>query len=505
MKKRTFKFSLLVAITVGFLITACSNEEWDRHFNNTDVDQIDQSLSDIIKNNPNLSIFYRMMEISGYDKVLASSQTFTVWAPVDSDTAWNDFEYLKTAPAILIDTQSIRELVGNHISRFSYPTSGLDSQRLFLLSNKITDFKLISNKLYFSKCPLEDIVNIPAKNGILHTISGYYPYVPSHWEYMTRLPGLDSLYNYFQSLISVDDYGDEYNAIFSEYAQLDSDDSTYTFLAPNNIAWKKALDNAMMYHKIYEDVKGLQWEYSKRAIIKNLFFTQVSDPTGLDSIISTKKTVFHDVDNLFAGAMKINASNGPLFVTDTLRMKATDSWYKKIMVQAEFNGYGRDFANADLYNRSSVGTGFEASDKRYIYLKCTSSSNLQKTSATFGLPNVLSAKYNLYVVFIPERAENAINPKPSRVSFYMMSRQVNGKLQPTVFSSLLTNVTISADTVQKVFVKEINLPWCSMYDSKNPSSIEVKVKVENVVGRSETSKMSRDLRIDCVILEPVEE
>ena len=110
MKKCTIKFSILLAITVGLINSACSNDEWDKHYNNTDVVLINESLSDIIKNETDLTIFSRLMEISGYDTILSSSQTFTVWAPLDSDSAWNADYSVYLNESVVADTAKNQEI-----------------------------------------------------------------------------------------------------------------------------------------------------------------------------------------------------------------------------------------------------------------------------------------------------------------------------------------------------------------------------------------------------------
>jgi len=497
MKKNTRKYSLLVAITVSILFIACSNEEWDKHFNNTDVVLSDETLTDYIKSEPSFSIFYRMMQISGYDIILNEPQSFTVWVPVDS--VMSSFAYLKQTDPKLIDTLYITETVANHITRFTYPTSGLDSVRVYLLSKKLVDFQLINSDYYFGKNRLGSTINISAKNGILHTITGYQPYVPSLWLHVSRLQNADSIYNFFQSLIVTDDYGDEYNTIFKEYAQLDNDDSTYTMLLPTDNAWRIQLANILPYYKVFEDRKGKQWDYSKLALIKNLFFSKVSDPTGLDSITSTKNTTFFDVTNLFSETTRTIASNGLLCVTDSLHISAADSWNKKIKIEAENNGYGRINENNNLYVKNSYGTGYEASGGKYVTLESTATNDISKSFLNIGIPNVLSAKYNVYVVFMPDKIEYVLKPLPGKVSVYMTYRKANGNYNATVFSIVKSKVDISATDVTKLLVGTITFPWCSVYDGTN-NSIEARIKVENVIYKEKTYRTT--LRIDYVILEP---
>lgn len=64
--------------------------------------------------------------------------------------------------------------------------------------------------------------------------------------------------------------------------------------------------------------------------------------------------------------------------------------------------------------------------------------------------------------------------------------------------------TSAADTISKMFVTQIELPYCNIYTPKSSvSDITFKVKVENAALITETVKFDRNLRLDYVVLEPV--
>jgi len=183
-------------------------------------------------------------------------------------------------------------------------------------------------------------------------------------------------------------------------------------------------------------------------------------------------------------------------------MDARESWHQEIRIEAENTDYGREKINCNIYFRNSEGTGFDASGGRYITMDPTVSNDVSDISAIFPLPNTLSAKYNLYVVFMPERIVNSTNPKPNKASFLIVYRKSNGTVA-TSYSKLASSITTSADTITKVFVSQITFPYCNMYDGTT-ESINVKLRVNNAAKRAETTTFSRTMRIDCIILEPVD-
>lgn len=492
MKKHLFpNRHVFVAATLGLILVACASEEWDKHYNTSSVVLADETLAECIQKQPELSKFYQLMERCGYDDILGGSQTYTVWAP--NNDALNAFD------PTTMDTLRAKEIVENHISRFSYPTSGLTTEKIYLLSNKLVTFQAVGDHFLFGENTLVDR-NVMAKNGILHSLNGFEPYNPNLWEYLDRLTDVDSIRAYFNSLIVTDDFGETTNNMY-QYAYLDNEDSTYTVLIPSNQAWKDALLRIQSNFKFYKDTQGKQLLYTKAAIIENLFFSQVEDPYLYDTIVSTQQAAF-DVDNLFMGATRFQASNGSLYKTDTFRVASNESWQKPIILEAEWTDYGRTNLNSNIFFRNALGTGFEASNDKYITIDPTTTNDISNVAVVFSIPNVLSATYDIYCVFMPERIADQVAPKPNVANFTITYRKANGSYQPTSFTPLKSNVETSADTVTKVYIGRVTFPWCSMYEG--PNSLEVKVRVVNAVKKAQTTTKSRTMRIDCVIFDPVQ-
>ena len=78
MKKSRILIGLLA---IAGVMTSCS-EEWDNHYEQSEQ-TAKESVMELIQADAQLSTFAQMLEISGYNDLLASSQTFTVFAPVN--------------------------------------------------------------------------------------------------------------------------------------------------------------------------------------------------------------------------------------------------------------------------------------------------------------------------------------------------------------------------------------------------------------------------------------
>lgn len=523
-----------IIISVQLLIVALSScsDTWDAHYGSTSGTKSNLNLYEYIKSQPDLSLFGQMIDIAGYDTILDKSQTYTVWAPVNSSLSGVN----------LTDVDNVTNIVKNHITRFSYPTSDIDAKTIFMLDKKFLSFKRTDSGFTFGGQSLElDKSNVAAKNGILHCIDGYVPYLNNLWEYIGNTPGLDSLRSYLYSQskyafdakasveIGTNDHGQAVydsvitftNPVLDKIGALHIEDSTYTTILPNNAAWTKAYNQIKSnYVTLAKDggaaAQRLQTQW---AIVRNLVFRQqVADTTGLTSLISTTGSAFQNPGYLFKGAAKASLSNGIAYTTDSIRFKASESYQQKIQIEAENSSFGRSFLYANLYVRSSLGTSLSSavSQNKYLVVEPTTVSNTTQNTVTFPIPNTLSGKYNIYCVFTPSSVANETDLRQYKARFYFSYLDATGK-QITDGAITATNgintttgaiggtFTTNAGQVTKMFVTQYKFSYCNIYDETAASSnITVKLRVENATKITETVKYDRSMRIDYIVLEPVQ-
>jgi hypothetical protein len=284
---------------------------------------------------------------------------------------------------------------------------------------------------------------------------------------------------------------------------VDLEDSIYTVIYPSNKAWNDAVARCGKYF-VTRDVDGgvkIQSYNSKISVIANTVFRGLVDPFTSDSLISTNRTIFYNPGRLFTGATPIEASNGMIYLTDSIRFSNAELCNDTIKVEAEWSSYGKTKTNANFYERSTEGTAFKASNNFYTTIDPTSNSDLSKVSATFPIPTTRSTKYNIYCVFIPEVIADKNSQKPYVVNFYLDYIDDAGKVVKN--KKIASNIATEPDKITKVFVGTTTNKFFDYYDGTN-ASIDVKLKVENAVKATETKTKSRTMRIDCIIFEPVE-
>lgn len=190
---------LIVAATLlSFIIvfTHC-NKKWDDYTAVTKA-SIENNLYSNISKNANLSKFAELLVKTGYDKVLATSKSYTVWAP-------NNIALEKLDAAIIADTAKLKLFVANHISNQSY-FSNAPEQRVAMLNGK---YNLVGNNRFDSATVT--VPDLSAANGIYHIIDKFIIRYDNCWEFMknsTVAPLMKTYllsqdYNFFDASIAV--------------------------------------------------------------------------------------------------------------------------------------------------------------------------------------------------------------------------------------------------------------------------------------------------------------
>lgn len=510
MRYKHFKTYVFFSAIIVLLLAASCSKEWDDHYDADSFDLPDKTLNELIKEQPDLSTFSKMLEASGYDSILNASQSYTVWAPKNNALTGLD----------ITDTELVKKTVQNHIARSRITTSGIDKSYIRMLNNKYVSFWKSQSGYTFGENNITE-VNQPAKNGLIHILDGYTPYVNNLWEYIGKTEGLDSLrtYIYGQSRkvfdaensteIGADENGQViydsafviWNPVLDRLGAIDVEDSVYTAIMPDNNAWSESYSRIKEYYNFPTDAGSTkrQRDLTRFTVIQDMFYRgRITEPAKLDSLSSTYGNVFHNPAEIFKGLDYTALSNGLAYVTGKTPFEDTLSFFKEIRVEAEETN-GRTNTGSNIFIRSSYGTGFTASGNYYILVDPTST----EPAVEFSIPNTLSAKYNIYCVFVPARIIDPANATPTKAKFQLTYiRRASG----STFIKRITpvnNIT-NTDSFTKMFVDQFDFEFANVVDAQY-DRVAVKLEVSSNVSAQEeqSGKFSRTMRIDCIILEPV--
>lgn len=509
---RKSRLCLAVALAFAFVFAGCENKTYNEYYNNEGTSVPTRNCWEYLSSQSDLSTFCSMLQKTGYDKVLAQNTSFTVWAPVNSALTDVDTE----------DLQEVTELVLTHISRFAYSTSASReaSDKVTLLSGKVISFVGMD----FGGVSLKE-ANINVKNGLVHTINGHAVYKPNLWEMTMRLDRLDSIGSYLSSLskeefsallsteIGTNAFGQpiydsvfiEANHFLDEVADIDYEDTIFTVLFPDNDAWTEYYSYIKDYYVTREADGGVAEQQAKarEAMVNDLVFSGYVDLDNLpDSLETTTGEVLYNVDELFKDVELYECSNGYMYVSSKLAIDPADTWLQPVKIEAENASWGRTFGNAVLYTRSSIGKAFTASKDAYLEAEVSAdASTLSKIYVEFPIPNLLSATYNIYCVFMPECISES-KSRPCSVSFELTYRDADESMVEN--KSIKSKMSTDGTKIDTVYVGQHTFSFCNLYDRETStlSDISTRLRVRNQQ-RKATTKLTNVIRPDYIVFEPV--
>ena len=124
---------MTAAVALG--LQSCS--DWNDHYVDGSTDNIagaNTTLWEQINGRAELSNFAKLLQRVGYDDLLSTDQSFTVWAPANSALDFDKYN-------ALTDSLLKSEILNNHIARGYYRATGDIADRVYLLNKKVLDFK----------------------------------------------------------------------------------------------------------------------------------------------------------------------------------------------------------------------------------------------------------------------------------------------------------------------------------------------------------------------------
>ncbi|MCK9207236.1 MAG: fasciclin domain-containing protein, partial [Salinivirgaceae bacterium] len=259
MFKKNHKGFIVRLLFVLFITNSC-DDNWDKHYSKESFNLPDLTLYGYIESDPDLKTFARMLVLTGYNEVINTTQSYTVWAPVNAALTGVDTSNMEL----------IKQVVQNHIgrSRVTTPKSSISVQ---LLNGKFVDFVNQNSAYEYGGFNVLE-PNINTQNGLVHKINGSVPYQYNLWEFLGNTTGLDSLkaYLYGQTIytfdpinsteIGVEDGQVIYDSVFivsnpvlDEIGAINSEDSVYTVIMLDNEAWNSAYGRIEHYFNFPEN------------------------------------------------------------------------------------------------------------------------------------------------------------------------------------------------------------------------------------------------------------
>lgn len=491
-----------------------------------------------------------------YKDLLQQNNKMTVWAPVDGS-----FDLDAVLADIQSDEYSVdQRFVKNYVNTFARNVSGEQNDSITMLNSKMS---VLNNQAKTFKGV--DIVesNIPATNGVLHKLSSTILFMDNLYEYMQVTPEISKLYNYFHDRDTV--YLDENQSVpggikdgevtwadsvmitqskafqltysykgmdwTGIWADLTDEDSTYVMVMPTDAGWEKAMTKTLPKYKYmslpYENKDNdqekptsvnpdtLQKYMSEMSIVSHLVFSPnrqkdytLEDFGHTDSLITTTYEVIDTpyCNDIFKGIEPVVLSNGYAYLTDDYKYKVVND--------IEFEGEEPAYLYKKGLNLSTKtrtvsvtnanrNTNVEGTVSGNSYIYTASSTKTSATNLSFKLPNILSTKYDIYAVILPENIRDASNSNPLQLKFsgtlkYDDGINADGASKK---SEIFINDTSKVDTI--LLFKDFEFPIA--YKNVNGAYPTLTLKVEASYQELRNDKYSNSICLDKIILRAKEE
>lgn len=550
----------------GGLLASCT--DWDDHYDaDTALSESQHApLLENITKHPELSQFATLLNKTGFDQQLNTSQTYTVWAPVND--SFNFDELMATG-----NDRLLKQFVKNHVARNNYPATGAINQKVYMLNEKLMRFQGSAQDYTIQDIALDAAQqNIGSSNGMLHLINGKIPFLPNIYESLNNEQfALDSISNYFHQYevrkldesrsvpgpivngeqTYLDSIFTESNSLYRTYrAYINHEDSNYTMLMPTNEAWSKAYKRVSQYYHYapsfryinttetgndttiqvnLKDAAQLRDSITKFMIVSGLLFNnnlgdnrklvnlKEGETPTIDSLTNTFHEILYadDVKGLFTNAKRVDKSNGAIWATDTLSMPTWWGWNPEITIEAENWYYKSVYAgNTRVYRiTNNQNPNITGSVSNNAYVEITPNSPGDHPEIYFFLPYVRSTEYNVYLVMLPSNITNASTEyKRNSISAGLRYAKEDGTLTTETsqrnanpesgIETATTFVTSEEARIDTLFLGSVKFPMAYYGTGNNYPYLRVRSRFSSAVG----TKISpdRSLRIDCIILRPKE-
>ena len=170
MKSRIWMIACAL-MTAGIFGSGC-NKSIDDQTVVTDP-SLQKNLMELISGKADLSTFAGYLKQTGYDAVIASSRTYTVFAPGNAELATLD-------ASVKNDPVKLKQFIGNHIATQVYSTKDIsNTTRILMASGKYLNMK--GTAIGSSVITVKDQY---AANGLLQQVDKMLPALESCWDFV---------------------------------------------------------------------------------------------------------------------------------------------------------------------------------------------------------------------------------------------------------------------------------------------------------------------------------
>ncbi|MGQ1947665.1 fasciclin domain-containing protein [Geofilum sp. OHC36d9] len=255
------KGSFFVAIAALLMLGSCK-DTWDEYVEVSD--QVNQlSLTDYIASQSDYSQFYDILKSTSVAQMLDSSTVYTVWIPTNEAMQLLD-------ESVLNNEVKKRQFALNHIAFGLFSSrSGAADDSVYMMNGK--KFYYQPSKALIDGVSIQTTKEVKLKNGFVQVVSSPIALRNTIWDwvmtdapdnkFITYLRSLDFVYFDAEAsgYLGTDDQGKPIyrdsvvyiqNQFLLEVADLQSEDSLFTFLVPSDDVFQSHFDQFERYFRL---------------------------------------------------------------------------------------------------------------------------------------------------------------------------------------------------------------------------------------------------------------
>lgn len=346
---------------------------------------VNDNLFQQLSKNSNVSEFNKLLVQTGFDKVIAASKTYTVFAPVNA-------AIIALNPAILADTGRLNNFIRNHIAISAFRTDMasssltikmLNGKNLVLLQSKIDEVNITTPDKF-------------ASNGIYHIIESALTPKLSVWEYLNANTATYSQANFIVSLDALSIYPgaqpDTKNPILDneftrETFNIRNEEGKYTLFLMQNGTFNTEVAKLIPYlnRSTADTSRNLATEYTIRDLVFEGELRAATLPDTLVSKFGVKVGI-----NKANIVQTIKASNGLIHIMSNVDVKLQNRLVPT-RIEGENALFFRPARRANTYYRQKL-------DNNGIEFKDLMVQNHQVSLYEIGYtsPILFSTKYQVF-------------------------------------------------------------------------------------------------------------
>lgn len=431
----------IYALLLFTSLSACK-DAWLEH-NEVTGTGLNADVFQKIKNEPLLSSFTAALIQTGYDKVLSSSRTYTVWAPQN--------DAMQTIQAtVLQDTAQLKQFVASHISLQLYPNqSGKGEQRIATLSGKYITLR--TDSVDGSRIVK---ANSPAANGLLHIIDKAEAVKQNIWEFIntTSLAQLQRSYLISKNYVGFDSSkavqtgvnpvtgqllylagsGEvSRNLYLDKVADLSDESKQFTYFLLEDESYTAEFAQLRPYFNTAEELNPS--DLTSWRLVKDLAVAGVYPLSQLpDTLLSTAQVKIPINKTAISGTYQL--SNGVVYVLKRVGFRLEDK-FPVLIQQGELPiGYSRTDKSAVTYFREKRDPSGISYKDIFIY-----GHGIPQFYISYRIPNVPAAKYKVYWRAIAGNSDSQTIAFQQRIAFSLPTDTSLPyvTVSPTVYTDVL--------------------------------------------------------------------